>query len=273
MANINAPDIEYFESFVDEIKGKFQRIKTLTSHRVSSGDYHEEILRTIIRNFLTKRYSVKKGFIYKGRDQVSNQIDIMIIDETMPAAYLFQEGDFVIVIPDAVVAIMEVKTTLNSGDFDKAVNNIASAKRLSEFKINPFAIIFGYGGTPPHDKNLDKWFKRPIPSEYKDDSVLGPNAIMFFNTGCLLTRHKEDGGWDSNGKYYHKVFRDPPTKDSGWQLSIILAMIISACETGEMRRTHFFPANIAGRLIQGDGSNISNNRFSLGEGMSRLNST
>ncbi|QQG40561.1 MAG: hypothetical protein HYV37_03260 [Candidatus Levyibacteriota bacterium] len=269
MANINAPDIEYFESFVDEIKGKFQRIKTLTSHRVTSGDYHEEILRTIIRNFLTKRYSVKKGFIYKGKGDVSNQIDIMIVDETMPAAYLFQEGDFAIVIPEAVIAILEVKTTLNAGDFDNAVENIASAKRLSKFKVNPFSIIFGYSGTTPSDKNLNKWFKRPSPTKLKEDFVLGPNAIMFFKDGCLLTRHKDNGGWDSNGKYYHKAFRDPPVSDSGWQLSIILAMIISACETGEMRRTHFFPANIAGRLIQGEGSSISHNRFSFGEGISK----
>lgn len=269
MANINAPDIEYFESYVDEIKGKFQRIKTLTSHRVSSGDYHEEILRTVIRNFLTKRYSVKKGFIYQGKDNVSNQIDIMIIDETMPAAYLFQEGDFAIVIPEAVVAILEVKTKLNAGNFDKAIDNIASAKRLSQFKASPFAIVFAYGGTTPSDENLDTWFKRPIPTKYKEDFFLGPNAIIFFEEGCLLTRHKENGDWDPNEKYYHKTFRNPPANDSGWQLSIILAMIISACEAGEMRRTHSFPDNIAARLIQGEGSSISHNRFSFGEGVSK----
>lgn len=32
MANINAPDIEFFKSYTDEIAGKFQRIKTLVSH-------------------------------------------------------------------------------------------------------------------------------------------------------------------------------------------------------------------------------------------------
>jgi hypothetical protein len=94
---------------------------------------------------------------------------------------------------------------------------------------------------------------------------------MFFNDGCLLTRHKEDGGWNSNEKFYHKTFRQPHRDDTGWQLSILLAMILSACEAGEMARTHMFPDNTADRLIQGEGSSISNNRFSFGEGLSTLN--
>lgn len=270
MANINAPDIEYFESFADEIKSKFQRIKTITTHKTTSGDYHEEILRTIIRNFLTKRYSVKKGFMYKGKGEVSNQLDIMIIDESLPAAYLFQEGDFAIVIPQSVVAVIEVKTTLNAPDFDLAIENIVSAKKMVEFPGTLPGIVFGYSGTRPNDETLDKWYKREIPSKYKNDYVFCPNMIMFFSEGCLLTRHKKNGDWDVNGKYFYKTFRQPPNNDIGWQLSIILATLISACEVGEMRRTHRFPDNIAGRLIQGEGSSISHNRFSFGEGVSRL---
>ncbi len=270
MANINAPDLAYFESFVNEIKGKFQRIKTLTTHRVTSGDYHEEILRNVIRNFLTKRFSVKKGFIYKGQGEVSNQLDIIIIDETMPAAYLFQEGDFAIVLPSSVVAVIEVKTSLFAGDFDKSIENIASAKRLSQFNVNPMGIVFGYTGTRPSDKYLDRWFRRLAATKYKEEFVLGPNAIMFFQDECLLTRHNETGAWDSNGKYFHKTFRTPQKSDLSWQLSILLAMIISACEAGEMRRTHQFPDNIADRLVQGDGSSISHSRFSFGEGKTIL---
>lgn len=270
MGNINAPDIKYFESFADEIESKFQRIKILTEHKATSGDYHEEILRTIIRNFLTKRYSVKKGFIYNGKNEVSNQLDIMIIDESSPAAYLFQEGDFAIVIPEPVIAVLEVKTTLNAPDFDKSINNIASAKRLTKYHTNPLGIVFGYSGTKPSDKILDSWYRRSIPSAIKDNFVLGPNAIMFFEEGCLLTRHKEDGGWNYNGKYYHKSFRSNEQPDIGWQLSIVLAMILAACEAKEAANRHTFPDKIADRLIQGEGSSISNNRFSFGEKMSIL---
>src|SRR3989338_6665288 len=124
MANINAPRIEYFESFANEILSKFRRLQSIVGHPTTSGDYHEEIIRTVLRNFLSKRFSVKKGFIYASQDKVSKQIDLIVIDENSPAAYIFQEGDFAIVIPQAVVAVMEVKTTLNAPNFDQALENI-----------------------------------------------------------------------------------------------------------------------------------------------------
>src|SRR3989338_2723259 len=129
MANINAPQIEYFESFANEITSKFRRLQNLVDHPTASGDYHEEILRTVLRNFLSKRFSVKKGFIYAGPEKVSKQIDLLVVDENSPAAYIFQEGDFAIVMPEAVVAVMEIKTTLNAPDFDFSIQNIASAKQ------------------------------------------------------------------------------------------------------------------------------------------------
>lgn len=274
MTNINAPGIEFFESFASEIRSKFHRIKTLVPNRVASGNYHEEVIRTVLRNFLARRYSVKTGFIYKSKGEVSCQLDIMIIDETSPAAYLFQEGDFAIVIPESVIAIIEVKTTFKAREFDDVLENIASAKKLVQFPTRLTSIIFGYGGTRPLDPRLHEWFTRPTPSTFKESSknILGPDAIIFFTAGCLLARHKEDGTWERGGKYYQKLFRDDSVKktssDVAWQLSIVLAMIVAACERNEMNRTHIFPAGFADRLIQSEGSMISHSRFAFGEGLS-----
>lgn len=203
----------------------------------------------------------------------------MIIDESSPAAYLFQEGDFAIVIPESVLAIMEVKTTLKAPDFDKALENIASAKKLIRFPANLTGIIFGYSGTASSDRNLDRWFKREIPSSFgkKDTNVLGANAILFFTAGCLLARYGESGKWSSGGKYYHKLFRHDSVKESprdiAWQLSIILAMIIAVCERGESRRTSKFPEGFADRLIQSEGGMRSHSRFAFGEGLSKVTSS
>ena len=41
------------------------------SHNSTTGSYHEEILRTVLRNFLSKRFSVKTGFVYKNESEVS----------------------------------------------------------------------------------------------------------------------------------------------------------------------------------------------------------
>src|SRR3989344_1191285 len=177
----NSPKIEYFESFADEITSKFRRLSNLVKHNTTSGDYHEEILRTVLRNFLSKRFSVKKGFIYSGHEQVSKQIDLIVIDENSPMVYIFQEGDFAIVIPEAVVAVMEIKTVIQKDDFIEALENIFSAKSLMTsplFPANLGGIIFGYEGTT--ENTLGDWFKNQEFSKFRNNEVMGPDAIMFF---------------------------------------------------------------------------------------------
>lgn len=276
MANINPLNINYFESFASEIEGKFNRLKLLISDRTASGNYHEEVMRTVLRNFLSKRYSIKTGFVFKDKDNVSNQIDILIIDENEPAAYIFQEGNFAVVIPEAVVATIEVKTTYQAGDFDKSVENVVSVKRLFEFPANITSIIFGYRGTKPRDKILDNWFKRPAMIQIPTDKPMGADAIMFFTSGCLLVTHNKEGKWERGGKYYHKIFRSDDVKekevsDKGWQISIILALIVSACEQKDFQISRRFKnGSAANRLIQMDGAMTSHSRFSFGEGLSTL---
>jgi hypothetical protein len=270
MGNINAPEIEYFQSFADEIASKFQRVKRLVDHRVSSGNYHEVILRTVLRNFLSKRYSVKTGFIYKDNDHVSNQMDILIIDENTPAAYIFQEDDFVIVMPNAVVAAIEVKTTLNAGDFDTALENIASAKRLFDLPAQLRTIIFSYQGTPASEANLDAWFKRRAATAIKDEPVLGPHAISFFEQRTLMMRFNPVNNAINDGHNYHKIcqYEDDPNKnENGWHLSLLLALILGACEDRQVRLTgRFLGESHAGKLIQSQNSFVDEQGYGLGIG-------
>jgi hypothetical protein len=91
----------YYDSFAKEIISKFQRVRSLVSHNPTNGEYHEEILKVVLKNFLSKRFSVKTGFVYKNEFEVSNQVDIMIVDEYRVSAYIYQEGDFAIVRPSA----------------------------------------------------------------------------------------------------------------------------------------------------------------------------
>lgn len=269
MSNINAPKIDYFKSFADEISSKFRRLHSIIGHPTTSGDYHEEVMRVVLRNFLSKRFSVKKGFIFKNYDEVSKQIDIMIIDENSPAAYIFQEGDFAIVIPQAVVAVIEVKTTLNYPDFGKALENIASAKSLSKFSSDITGIIFGFDGTSPTDEILDAWFKRPELLKFQSQETFTPDAIMFFTANSLLVRCDEDVKIGPNGKYYHRLSgideNDWEIDGIAFQMSVMLAMIINSCEKKENVITHEFTARTP-HLLQADRGGLSLTRFSFGDG-------
>lgn len=274
MANINAPKIEYFESFANEITSKFRRLQSIVGHPTASGDYHEEILRTVLRNFLSKRFSVKKGFIYAGPDRVSKQIDIMIVDENSPASYIFQEGDFAVVIPQAVVAVMEIKTSFNANEFDQSIENIASAKALMEFPANLTGIVFGFDGTNPTNELLDSWFKREVPAGFKNNEVVAPDAIIFFTSNTLLVRCNESARIGPDGKYFHKL---TGTDENDWQLegiafqmSVILALIINACEHKQFTISHHFSDGQGRHLFQADRGGLSLDRFSFGDGISHI---
>jgi hypothetical protein len=238
---------QYYDSFADEILAKFQRISQLVGHGPTNGDYHEEILRVVLRNFLSKRFSVKKGFVYKNESEVSSQVDIIIVDEYQASAYIYQDGDFAIVRPRAVVAVLEVKTTLRSGDFDLALANIASVKRLTENPDDICGMIFGYDGTKPSPSTLDRWFKRAPAVALKDTPLLGPTLFAFFRHGLLLERYNPATSAIDDGTNYHvsQHFTTtnpiPEPVSEGWQLRVILAVIYAVCERLEFRRTRTFP--------------------------------
>jgi len=53
----------YYSSFSSELLAKFRRVGHLVAHNSTTGTYHEEILRSVLRNFLPKRFSVKTGLV------------------------------------------------------------------------------------------------------------------------------------------------------------------------------------------------------------------
>jgi len=271
---------QFYDSFAEELSTKFQRVSKLVSHNPSTGDYHEEILRVVLRNFLSKRFSVKKGFIYKNEIEVSNQLDIIIVDEYQASAYIYQEGDFAIVRPRAAIAVIEVKTTLGATQFDQAILNIATAKRLGKNQDSICGMVFSYQGTLPRPSTLDKWFKRPAATSLKKDPQLGPTIISFLKHGLLLMRFNSQSGMINDGTDYHvaqhfsKVNPIDEDVNEGWQLRFILSSIYAVCESQEFQRTHIFPSDSdAKELLQFSGAVHSNDYYVLGTGFHNFKKT
>jgi hypothetical protein len=272
MANIKSAELSYYDSFAAEMMGKFQRLSRLISHSESNGNYHEEILRTVLRNFLSKRYSVKTGFIYQDSEHVSKQIDILVIDENVPAAYIFQEGDFAVVSPRAVIAAVEVKTTLSPTGFEDALRNIASAKQFSEFHVDIAGIIFAYQkDSPPIDATISDWFKRPSAQEVVTCGIkAGPDLITFFKDNYSLMRFNPINKLINDSENYRKFYQEEGEEDSkiGWQLSVILSMVVSVCERNEFKKTRMFNNDSqANKLLEAAQLSMGEEEFKLGKGL------
>lgn len=105
--------LEYHKSIARELDATKDRIRQLIGgqHWLTVGEHKEAVLRKVLRNHLPESARVGRGFVCF-RDRTSRQIDILITSYNKPA--LFKDGELVLVTPDAVQAIVEVKTSLNS---------------------------------------------------------------------------------------------------------------------------------------------------------------
>jgi|ERR1051325_3554966 hypothetical protein len=118
---------------------RFRQIEHLIGlqhHSPSEGSFCEHLFREFLRSVLPKRYSVDTGFIrskwfaFESRGLVaSEQLDI-IIHDTTDYSPIFRSGEFVVVLPSAVVAVVEVKKTLDSESLRDALITLSGARIL-----------------------------------------------------------------------------------------------------------------------------------------------
>lgn len=80
-----------------------------------------------LKRILPQNVSVGTGFI-QGNKDMSTQIDIIIYDNTFPV--LFSEGDFIVTVPENVVAIIEVKTKIHNYNLNKIIKKASNNGKI-----------------------------------------------------------------------------------------------------------------------------------------------
>lgn len=168
-------------SWSAELLSTTGRIRNLIGHRhePTAGGYLETLLRHLLRRVLPDRYRVSTGFIYNwGRDP-SRQIDVLIWDPQNHVAHL-EQGELVILAPEAVAAIIEVKTTLNTKTLDDAIDLLYPPDmyvwRYGKSKTGlkrqvpdiPYRAIFAYGHTAKTSDGIARRVFRRLSRLYRD---------------------------------------------------------------------------------------------------------
>lgn len=115
---------QHFRSLGDELRALRNRVRTYIRdrHYLTDGEWKETIVRQVLKRHLPPKLAVVSGFVVT-RDCVSSQIDILVYDTDFPV--LFRDGDLAFVTPDSVRAIVEVKTNVNRGEFEQAIEKLA----------------------------------------------------------------------------------------------------------------------------------------------------
>ncbi len=141
---------KYQQSIAAEFAAQKDRVRFFieNAHWGEDGRYKEIILADYIKSVVPSNVSVGTGFIKNAQDEVTSQIDIIIYKNDYP--YLFKKGDFVILIPDSVLGIIEVKSNAATSILSKKQSNKPSTIEKCEHngKIigskSIFNGIFGY---------------------------------------------------------------------------------------------------------------------------------
>src|SRR4051812_30367296 len=113
----------HFKSLASELDAVKDRVQNLIGHAhwPTVGAWKESVLRFVIRKYLPPSLHIGSGFILSS-GSLSTQIDILIYDDSGPI--LFKEGDLVIVTPDVVRAVIEVKTRIAKANLSDMVSRL-----------------------------------------------------------------------------------------------------------------------------------------------------
>ena len=147
--------VPYLQSLTQELAAIQTRVRLLVQHWPSDGHFKESILRQVLRRHLPANVSVGTGFVVNFFGP-SGEIDIVITDDTMPT--LFRDGELVIVTPESVRAIIEVKTTLSGpAAIEAAAAQLAKRKAVVERHVqcdNVWAGLFVYASDGDRHSDL-----------------------------------------------------------------------------------------------------------------------
>jgi len=267
-------NLDYFSGIAQELLGKINRVSCLIKKsNLKSGEYHEEIVRHFLRGFMTGRYALKTGYIYLDSETSSKQVDILVIDEHVPFTYLFQEGDFVVVHPEPVIAAIEIKTKLDLGEFRKAFENIVTAKRIKQKFLGHYGHIFGavfgfFSNKVIDSSSLNKWFRDDRITQHGSDvGALWPDEIFFFNNERTLSR-QETSTPDKRGNYFYQlIYPSNGTDYKALQLSLLVGILFSICDSEDKNQVGRFPTFNIDRLISSEEMIVGPEKFSPGEGL------
>ena len=122
-----------------ELSALSERMRLLIGHTSTVGTYRESLLQTLLKKHLPERYHVATGFVFG----CPRQLDVLIYDR-VDYPPIFREGDLVVVSPDSVRAVVEVKTDLNGEQLRSSLRLLEAVSAFDDGKPPFFKGIFGF---------------------------------------------------------------------------------------------------------------------------------
>lgn len=182
----------YFELVSRELLIKLAQVKYfITKHNPTIGVLTEEILRDFLKAHLPNFVCVEQGFIMGNDGMLSKQCDILIYDY-LSYAPLYRANDIAVVPPESVIAVIEVKTTVNKAifhnviDYFKSFDCLPNAKTyLFIFNSNSIDKIGGYLRSYKHEGDYHLFDHDTY--QYLPDEITGINESFHLRKDSVVT--------------------------------------------------------------------------------------
>ncbi|MFM0330116.1 DUF6602 domain-containing protein [Paraburkholderia strydomiana] len=177
---------KFSATIASELTSLSERVRFIIDHGPSVGTYRENLLRNTLRKHLPARYHVATGFIFGLR----KQIDILIYDR-VDYAPIFREEDLVIVPPESVRAVIEVKTTLTSENLQSSLELLDLVSGFDDNYPPFFKGIFAFESSLRADSiyaNISRFY-----TDWNSQSQGGPGEMIcrpfqHLTCACVINR-------------------------------------------------------------------------------------
>lgn len=239
----------YQQSIASELIAIKDRVRFFINdaHWGEDGRYKEVILMNYLRRILSDTVKVGTGFVKNARGDLTNQIDLIIYKSAVPP--LFSQEDFVILMPESIIGIIEVKSKATSGAFKKNENSKSVIEKCEENgKIignkNIFNGIFAYD----NKINFNKRFRTTIFAKqlkntegYLNHISLGSNNfIRFWSEGNPMgSRNPCYSAYRLSYENVTGVSEDKPGFAYGYFISNLMETVIRMTAPSALNSQYF----------------------------------
>lgn len=170
-------------------------------HNLEDGKYREYLVTKILSKIIPSKYSITNGFIIDSDNKISQEMDIIIYDKSYVPPFF--DETYTVVPIEAVIAIIQVKTTLTRDTINDAINNLVSIDNLNtkiggkfisafdgkirkeERYISPYKIVVAYKTDIDKNYCFDEELKK-VDMVY----VVGQNIKE--DDGKLIIKHRKE---------------------------------------------------------------------------------
>ncbi|MCL2140650.1 MAG: hypothetical protein FWH42_03085 [Dehalococcoidia bacterium] len=122
---------QYYRKVQDKVMVQRDVINALLKDPRIIGDYYEAIVRDAVREAVPASFAIGRGVVLDGDGSASKECDIIIYNN-VEYGPLFKSADIVVVSPEAVRCVIQVKGTVNQENLGEAIHSLAMIDQLRQ---------------------------------------------------------------------------------------------------------------------------------------------